>query len=127
MNNQPPSSEQRQEYRLNSHETVFIELASASHDGQQPEEILVSQSVDISANGLQVLVNQPLEMNRILPVAVSLEDLETPINLITEVKWIIADETNEQWMVGLALLESDDTRLGEWKHLIAQRLLDTPE
>ncbi len=126
MNNQSPTSEQRQEYRLNSHETVFIELASASHDGRQPEEILVSKSVDISANGLQVLVNQPLEMNRILPVAISLEDIENPINLITEVKWVIADESNQQWMVGLALVESDDTRLGEWKHLIAQRLIDMP-
>ncbi len=121
MNN-PTSSEQRQEYRLNSRETVFIELASASHDGQQPEEILVSKSVDISANGLQVLVNQPLEMNRILQVAVSLEDLESPINLITEVMWIIADETNNQWMVGLSLLDSDDTKLAEWKTAIARRL-----
>ncbi|MGH1373679.1 MAG: PilZ domain-containing protein [Cellvibrionaceae bacterium] len=118
----PSSSEQRQEYRLNSRETVFIELASASHDGQQPEEILVSKSVDISANGLQVLVNQPLEMNRILQVAVSLEDIQSPINLITEVKWIIADESNHQWMVGLALLDSDDTKLAEWKTVIAQRL-----
>jgi len=120
--NQPTSSEQRQEYRLNSRETVFIELASASPDGREPEEILVSESVDISANGIQVLVNQPLEMNRILQVAVSLEDLDSPINLITEVKWIIEDAANHRWMVGLALLESDDSKLAEWKTTISQRL-----
>lgn len=120
--NQQTSSEQRQEYRLNSRETVFIELASASHDGREAEEILVSKSVDISANGLQVLVNQPLEMNRILQVAISLEDLDTPISLVTEVKWIVANEEQQQWMVGLALLESDDTKLAEWKTIIAQRL-----
>lgn len=121
--NDMTSTEQRQEYRLDSKETVFIELASASPDGTQPAEILVSTSVDISANGLQVVVNQPLELNRILQVAVQLEDSDSPINLVTEVKWIIEDQVNQRWMVGLAMLESDDTRLAEWKNTIAQRLL----
>lgn len=118
MNN----NEQRQEYRLNSHETVFIELASATPDGTEAAEILVSNSVDISANGLQVAVNQPLEIGRILQVSIHLDDLTNPVHLVTEVKWVTHDDNKAHWMVGLALLESDDTRLADWKQLISQRL-----
>ncbi|NIB41373.1 PilZ domain-containing protein [Pseudomaricurvus alkylphenolicus] len=112
----------RQEYRLTSNETVFIEVAAASPDGLQPAEILVSNSLDISANGLQVKVNQPIELNTLLQVAIQLQDQPRRIHLTTEVKWVGQISQKQEWMLGLQVLASDDTGLAEWKNLVADRL-----
>lgn len=120
------NQERRRDYRLNSQETILLELMAASFDGQSPSEVLICHSVDISANGLQVSVNQPLQAGLILNMAVQLNG-ELPINLVTEVKWQYPAEADNQWRTGLALLDSEGSGLAQWKRLIARRLLDDPE
>ncbi len=116
--------DQRQEYRLARQEVVFIEVVAADPDTHRPAEILISHSVDISANGLQVTLDQPLPCHRILAIAIQLEEQPGPISLMAEVKWCQTQPGNDQrWQVGLAILESDDTGLGNWKHLLAAELL----
>ncbi|MBR9911265.1 MAG: PilZ domain-containing protein [Gammaproteobacteria bacterium] len=112
----------RQDYRLNSRETVLLELVSANYDGSSPPELLICNSVDISANGLQISVNQPLERGLILNIAVQLEQM-APITLVTEVKWQFPQQGSDQWMTGLSLLDSDGSGLVAWKQQISERLL----
>ncbi len=114
--------ELRQELRLHSEETVFLEIAAASADGRQPAEVLVSRSTDISTNGLQVIVNQPLSIGRLLSVAIQLDSEPAPLTLVTEVKWCRPAERPDLWAVGLAILESDDTGIALWKQRLAGRL-----
>ncbi|WP_439135077.1 PilZ domain-containing protein [Pseudomaricurvus sp.] len=121
-------TDQRQEYRLHRQETVFIEIDGGSYEGQQPAEILISQSLDISANGLQLVVNEPLTAGCIHQIAIQLEDEPKAFNLVAEVKWcrenlnFQEDDNIPLWTVGLAILESDDTLLPAWKALMARRL-----
>lgn len=115
----------RQEYRLPSRETILIELTSSFENNQPTSEIVICNSVDISANGLQLAIDQPLETGLILNIAIQWKGIPKPINLVTEVKWMFQVEHDGQWMTGLELLESDDSNLQLWKSLIAERLQAT--
>lgn len=120
--------DKRQEYRLHRQETVFIEIDGGSFDGKQPVEILISQSLDLSANGLQLVVNEPLTPGCIHQIAIQLEEEPGPFNLVAEVKWCSEraghqeDTDTPQWTAGLAILESDNTLLPAWKSFMANRL-----
>ncbi|MBU3070279.1 PilZ domain-containing protein [Aestuariicella sp. G3-2] len=124
-------ADKRQEYRLHRQETVFIEIDGGSYDGRQPAEILISQSLDLSANGLQLVVNEPLTPGRIHQIAIQLDDEPEAFNLVAEVKWCSENLDYQQdpdiplWTVGLAILESDDTLLPAWKTFMARRLSST--
>ena len=115
-------TEKRQEVRLGSHETVFVELAAQSADGQQPAEVLICHSVDLSIHGLKIEVNQPLVADRILNVLVQLENCQTPLSLTAQVCWVKQAENQENWMGGLRLMESDDSAMVLWETLIRERL-----
>jgi hypothetical protein len=110
MNN----DEQRQEYRLPRKLTLFIELG----DGTSEKSILVaSQSLDISANGLRVITDQELPEGSILRSCIHAGDAR--FVLVTEVKWCSEWQHPGEYLVGLALFESEDTDIQQWKEFIA--------
>jgi len=117
------SEEQRQEYRLNSVETVFIEVAAASYDGLEPAKVVVTTSVDLSANGLQVALSDPLEIGHIFQISVQLSGIPQRVQLATEVMWVRPADSG-LFLVGLALLASDESGLHLWKTLLADKLLE---
>jgi len=117
------SQEQRQEYRLHSVETVFIEVAAASFDGQQAAKVVVTNSVDLSANGLQVTLPEALEIGRIFQISVQLRNTAKRVQLATEVMWVRPAESGF-FLVGLALLDSDESGLLQWKTLLADKLVE---
>ncbi len=114
----------RQEHRLLAEETVFLQLESAALDGEVGSDsvepsILVSHSVDISANGLLMLVDSPLPLGSIHSVCVVLQNPERRFQLIAEVKWVRAEQ--DQWRLGLSLYDSDGSDIRQWKLAIAER------
>jgi len=110
MNN----DEQRQEYRLPLALTVFIELG----DNESEAQVLVaSQSLDISANGLRVITDRELPEGSILRSGVHTD--QKRYVLVTEVKWCSAWKNPGEYLVGLALFESEDTDIQAWKEFIA--------
>jgi len=115
------SQEQRQEYRLNLVETVFIEVAAASFDGKEAARVVVTNSVDLSANGLQVAIVDPLEIGNIFQISVQLRGTAQRVQLATEVMWVRPGESG-LFLVGLALLPSDESGLHLWKTLLADKL-----
>jgi len=117
------SQEQRQEYRLNSVETVFIEVAAASFDGSEAAKVVVTNSVDLSANGLQVTLSEALEVGHIFQVSVQLRGESKRVQMATEVMWVRPGEAG-LFLVGLALLASDESGLHLWKTLLADKLVD---
>lgn len=121
MTNTPvtPPQEQRQEYRLNASEAVYIELESDQSDGAG--KIVLSRSTDLSANGLQVELDRPLPVGHIYALCVQLLSPEVRFVLSGEVKW--CRPAMGLYQIGIALFESDDTAIGQWKEEIARRLL----
>lgn len=116
-------TEHRQEYRLKDEAIVFIELAAESPDGDRVE-ILISNSVDISANGLQISSNQQLPASNIYQAAIQLPDRNERIPLTVQVRWCRFSEENNNYYIGLEVLNDIDSQLADWKIDISQRLID---
>lgn len=111
------SNDQRQEYRLDNQLTVIIELGSSANG----EPILVvSKSLDISANGMRVIANETIDTNIILRCCVRDSHSDRQFLLVTEVKWCRPHEGNGDYLIGLSLFDSDGTDIVQWKEFIAQ-------
>lgn len=118
-------SNKRQEFRLNNKATVFIEVASASLDGSESGEMLISNSVDISANGLQITTDRPLIVGAIHQTGIKIENVTERMYLTTQVRWVRDHEENSDlFKIGLAVLDSEDGSVISWKELLHEKLLD---
>ena len=109
--------EQRSELRLLDQLAVFIELES-SPSCDRRQKICATNTIDISANGLQIVTENALPINSIHQLYIEVAELE--FNLVAEVSWVknVADEVS----VGLLLLESEQTDIEDWKNYICERL-----
>lgn len=117
----PESGDNRSEYRLTASASVTLELESpipGDEDGQSGRS-LVSRTSDVSVRGIRLLTAEPLTQGALLPAWVSLKDNNEPFRLMVEVVWCRAN-TETGWLVGLQILESDDTSYLEWVEAVAK-------
>jgi hypothetical protein len=123
-NNEQPASqlEQRQEYRLNNQLTVIIELDSSA-DGEPT--LVVSNSLDISANGLRAIAPQAVPTNNILRCCIRESHSDRQFLLVAEVKWCQPYGHAGDYIIGLSLFDSEGTDIVMWKEFIAQSVTDT--
>ena len=110
------TQDQRQEYRLATQLTVFIELCNES---DERVVIVISHSLDISANGLRIITDRELPLGSIVRNSVQTENADQQFTLISEVKWQQPWKHHGEYLVGLALFESDDSDIQRWKEFIA--------
>lgn len=126
-NNQYPAAqqeqhqEQRQEYRLNNQLTVIIEL-DCSAEGEPT--LVISHSLDISANGLRVIAPQAVPTDNILRCCIRESHSDRQFLLVTEVKWCQPYSTEGDYIIGLSLFDSEGTDIVKWKEFIAQSVTD---
>ena len=109
----------RTETRLELEETVFIEVLSSA--APTASNVVMCTSLDFSANGIQVVVDQDINLGAILRLCIDMPDKE-PIFLVGEVKWKRADTATGGIRLGFLLFESDDSDIAEWKQMIADML-----
>lgn len=119
----PESGDNRSEYRLAASASVTLELESPIPDveGDQSGRSLVSRTSDVSARGIRLTTAEPVTQGALLPAWVSLEDDNKPFGLMVEVVWCRAN-TETSWLVGLQILESDDTSYLEWVEAVAKAM-----
>lgn len=113
MNN----NEQRQEYRLNNQLTVIIELDSSA---DSEPVLVISTSLDISANGLRVIAPQAVPTDNILRCCIRAAASDRQFLLVTEVKWCRPYESTGDYLIGLSLFDSEGTDIMQWKEFIAE-------
>lgn len=116
------SNDRRQEYRLTDPATVFVEVRSASADGSTPAEIVAGSGVDLSANGLQLLLDRPLPEGAILRLGADFGQSTPKLYVIGEVRW--SRQEADGFRVGFSLFDSDGSDIVDWKQKIASRLSD---
>jgi hypothetical protein len=114
------AAERRSEHRLDEHVTIFVERYAAEFDNSRAASIMICDSVDISANGVQVRMDQPLAVGTILRLCAQFSGGRESLYLVGEVKWL--REENGQYCIGFALFESEQTDIVAWKELIAAQL-----
>jgi len=111
--------EHRVETRLDLEATIFVELLSS--DKHNPGTIIMCNSLDLSANGLQVVVDDEIPAESIFRLCIDLKDAE-PIFLVAEVKWQRPDPDSDAYRIGFLLFEADDTDIKRWKVLMEDML-----
>jgi len=117
------SDDQRSEYRLQEAVTVFVETFSSPAGEDRPvNNIVVSKTIDLSANGVQVVMDKPVPIGSLLQLCVEISDSDERFHLAGEVMWLTETDESTSYLVGFKVLESDQTHVREWKEYICQRL-----
>ena len=114
---------QRSQPRLDERDTIFIQTLDAADHPSEQDAIVICNSVEISATGLRVRIDDAIETGTILRLGVELQELEQPLYLVGEVRWC---EPNTKggggYNAGFKLLESDGTDYEIWRSLLEQMI-----
>ena len=101
--------------------TIFIELVSSGMEDDQPSEVVLCKTIDISRNGLLVWVNRELTIGAILQIGVELSHEDHTLYLTGEVKRCKPGRTNSgRWQVGFALMNATGSDIDAWRAMIAE-------
>ncbi len=114
------NDERRSEERLGEGVTILLERYAAEYDSTRPATIIVCRSIDISANGLQVRIDQSIPVGTILRLCAQFRSGRQSLYVVGEVKWLRAEAG--LYCIGFALYDSEQTDIIAWKELIARRL-----
>lgn len=111
--------ELRVETRLDLEATIFIEVIAS--DGRSEGTVLMCNSLDLSAGGLQVVVDEEIAAGSILRLCIDLKDA-APMFLVGEVKWQRPDPETQARRLGFALFDADGSDIRRWKEIVARML-----
>jgi hypothetical protein len=126
-NDKPGGLNARSELRLPHNETLYVELYGAgmgSTDNVLSASLTVTETADVSANGLQVKMKTVLQTGTIHRLCVIRDSTGERFNLIGKVKWQKRLPGSTGYMTGISLFESDETSIAEWKLAVAAMLRD---
>lgn len=113
--------ERREEIRLSTLCRVYLHVPDERDlEADHSDEIEECETIDFSSNGVQVRLSRALVQGAILPVLVYVN--EERFSLISEVMWCRKDQAGAGYLVGLHLLDSDDSSSIEWKEAMIRWL-----
>ena len=113
-------SERRSETRIDEKTTVFIEVCSASFDNSAPANVIICNSLDISANGIQVQMDEEVPIGTILRICAEFGSSDHALYLVGETKWVKPED--DHFNIGFELYEAENTDIAGWKAVIARML-----
>jgi hypothetical protein len=114
--------EKRAEYRIRDSISIIIETISSPDGKQSPANVVVSKTIDMSANGVQVVLDHPLPLHSILSICIDDAEKDQRFRLQGEVMWESETAEQKRYLVGFKLIESRGTDIREWKEYIASSL-----
>ena len=112
--------DRRSELRLDEQATIFVEVCSASFDNKAPANVIICSSMDISANGIQVEMDQEVAIGSILRICAELSDSKQALYLVGEAKWV--KPKDDHFSIGFELYDAENTDIAGWKEVIAALL-----
>jgi hypothetical protein len=117
MNN---GDDKRKEKRINQKTTVYVEVAAAEFDNSSPAKVIMCSSLDMSASGLQVEMDQEVEVGCILRLCAEFSDDDKTLYLVGETMWVKA--VDDHFKIGFQLYDAENTDIDSWKNLMATKL-----
>lgn len=112
-------TDKRQEHRFESRFAVFIEVFSSVESQTEKSKILICQTLDVSANGMRIALDEPLVAGSIHQVCIQLNREQQRIFVSAEVKWCADSPEHQGFIIGLEIFESDNTDIQQWKEIVA--------
>jgi hypothetical protein len=113
------SEDYRQHLRLCLNSRVYIDLAGPPLPGEDPGEILLCKTLDISYGGLQVSVTRALAVGALLHIGIEFPAVKETLHMVSEVMWCSCNDDPETgWTAGFKLLNSEDSDVQRWHELL---------
>lgn len=116
----------RTEPRLPHNEVIYVEFLTSGafeKDDLRPA-VKSSETIDISANGVQVKVSDALRVGAILQISLIRARTGDRYELVAEVRWQKRLPGSSGYLVGLIFFESDETSIADWKLAVSSMLSD---
>jgi len=123
----PRGQDNREDYRLTARARAWFWLESPEPGLEAPEAPnaapLECQIRDISARGLSLVLSEPPALNSLVMAEISLGRRPQRFRLMVEVMW--CRQTGHDYLVGVHVLESDETDYLDWMEAVASALADS--
>src|SRR5690606_40030925 len=103
------------DFHVTGVQTCALPISDA---GASDATILVCEIRDISARGMSLLSRLALNVESMLTAEVSLDSSQAPFRLMVEVVW--CREDGRGYLVGIRVLESDETDYLAWMDAVAE-------
>jgi hypothetical protein len=116
--------DKRGEPRIHSEVAVFVETFCAPSGEARSPSIVISKTLDFSANGLQVIMDRPINLGSILQLCVEFTEEHERYNLVGEVRWVSRTRFEEHFLVGFMLLDAGHSRIEDWKRKLSQLIVN---
>lgn len=114
--------EKRRFPRIPREEILSIKLIAPPTEFAHQGESLYCSTVDVSAKGMQIHLNDPLDVGQELDIWIVLLEDRGTFHLAGRISWIREQSDTEEpgkWLAGLELLEDGEHMVG-WKDLFQE-------
>lgn len=109
----------RSEDRISTKATVFVEICSSGPNDNEPANIMICNSLDISSSGIQVEMDKDVAVGSILRLCTQMPDSELQLHLVGEVKW--TKPVADGFKIGFELYDAENTDIDSWQELISNK------
>ena len=106
----------RKHLRLPVEARTFIEVEAAGPEGGSEPRLVTCHTLDVSREGVKVMIAEQLMVGTILQIGVDLPDSSNTLYLAGEVRWCL--QVEDSWSAGLKLLDSAGSDTGRWYALL---------
>lgn len=113
--------ERRRHRRLKQREQLFIQIIEADSAPALRGKTLYCSSLDVSAGGIQIELDQEAPPGCILDLWVEVKGRRGRFYLSGEVRWCRADSDRGKHQIGIELQEGETTLDETWKALFAEQ------
>lgn len=116
-------SERREAERYELREALDLKIVFSSENPNLLGKTLCGSTLDVSATGLRLELNQPIKMDSVLDVWVTLKDHAKKYFLTGNVRWCNETEVGGYYQIGVVLRERSDTvtDLSSWQAVFKQK------
>ncbi|WP_250658344.1 PilZ domain-containing protein [Alkalimarinus coralli] len=124
INNLVADDERREESRITRTAMLYVETVSPSPGSSERPVVVACNTLDFSANGLQVQMDQALTAGAIHQMTLELPNSRDRFELTGEVRWVRVLSDGSGYIAGIMLFDSEGTEIIDWKLAIANWLND---
>lgn len=107
-------TDRRRHARVDLVRAIFIQVAAKGGRQRTDDRVIKCETVDISVQGLRLLVPEPIEPGSQLDIVVPEEGWIENLELVGEARWIQEAETRDGYWLGLELQDTDHENMKKW-------------
>lgn len=111
-------SERRRHTRIEVVKAIFVQVIPRGVLDSTDSPVLRCETVDVSVQGLRILVPEPIEPGSRLDIAVPEEDWIGNLELVGIARWLQEADNGRGYWLGLELQDTDRENMEKWFKIV---------